>query len=130
MEDQAKVCNSTIPKVQWARRSRKQNNSKQLKKRLDLKNSKWSEELNGVLWAFQTTPHTATHETPFSLSYGIEAVIPPEIEVPSTRRGICPDNVEINEAMLLKHLDELEERRERAAVRIQNYQQTAVRYHD
>ncbi|XP_056850741.1 uncharacterized protein LOC130500062 [Raphanus sativus] len=101
-----------------------------LKKRLDLKKSKWSEELNGVLWAYRTTPHTATHETPFSLTYGIEAVKPPEIEVPSQRRGICPDNVEINEAMLLEHLDMIEERRERAVVRIQNYQQTAACYYD
>ncbi|XP_056847410.1 uncharacterized protein LOC130498085 [Raphanus sativus] len=101
-----------------------------LKKRLDLKKSKWSEELNGVLWECRTTPHTATQETLFSLSYGIEAVIPPEIEVSSQRRGICPDNVEINKEMLLEYLDMIEERRERATVRIQNYQQAAARYYD
>lgn len=32
--------------------------------------------------------------------------------------------------MLLEHLDMIEERRERAAVRIQNYQQAAARYYD
>ena len=31
-----------------------------LKKRLGLKKEMWGEELYGVLWAYRTTPHTAT----------------------------------------------------------------------
>ena len=101
-----------------------------LKKRLDFKKERWGEELYGVLWAYRTTPHTATHETPLSLSYGIEAVIPAEIEVPSQRRRICPEDIELNEELLIDQLDMIEERREKAAVRVQNYQQAAARYYD
>ncbi|XP_013709081.1 uncharacterized protein LOC106412722 [Brassica napus] len=101
-----------------------------LKKRLDLKKERWGEELHGVLWAYRTTPHTATGETPFSLSYGIEAVIPAEIEVPSQRRGICPEDAELNEGLLIHQLDMIEERREKAAICVQNYQQAAARYYD
>ena len=88
------------------------------------------EELHGVLWAYRTTPHTATQETLFLLSYGIEAVIPAEIEVPSQRRRICPKDVKLNEELLIHQLDMIEERQEKAAVRVQNYQQAATRYYD
>ena len=101
-----------------------------LKKRLDLKKERWGEELHGVLWACRTTPHTATQETQFSLSYGVEAVIPAEIEVPSQRREICPKDVELNAELLIHQLDMIEERQEKAAVRVQNYQQAAARYYD
>ena len=101
-----------------------------LKKRLDLKKERWGEELYGVLWAYRTTHHTTTQETPFSLSYGIEAVIPAEIEVPSQWRIICPEDIELNEELLIDQLDMIEERREKAAVRVQNYQQAASRYYD
>ena len=93
-----------------------------LKKKLDLKKERWGEELHGVLWAYRTTPppHTATQETPFSLSYGIEAVIPAEIEVLSQRRGICPEDAKLNEELLIHQLDMIEERQEKAAIRVQN----------
>ena len=101
-----------------------------LKKRLDLKKERWGEELHGVLWAFRTTPHTATGETPFSLSHGIEAVIPAEIEVPSQRRRICPEDAKLNEELLIHQLDMIEELLEKATIRVQNYQQAAARYYD
>ena len=91
-----------------------------LKRRLDLKKERWGEKLYGALWAYRTTPHTATQETPFSLSYGVEAVIPAEIEVLSQRRGICPEDAELNEELLIHQLDMIEERREKAAIRVQN----------
>lgn len=71
----------------------------------------------------------ATQETPFSLSYGVEAVIPAEIEVLSKRRRLCPENTELNEELLIDKLDMIEERREKAAIRVQNYQQAASRYY-
>ncbi|KAL2253359.1 UNVERIFIED_CONTAM: Retrovirus-related Pol polyprotein from transposon opus [Sesamum indicum] len=55
-----------------------------LKTRLDSKGS-WAEELPGVLWAYRTTPRTATGETPFCLVYGTEAIIPAEIGEESQR---------------------------------------------
>ncbi|XP_072090498.1 uncharacterized protein [Arachis hypogaea] len=50
-----------------------------LKKRLqDIKRA-WVEELLQVLWAYRTTPQSATGETHFRLAYGVEAMIPFEI---------------------------------------------------
>ena len=49
-----------------------------LKKRLDDAKGRWVEELRHVLWTYQTTPQRSTRETPFSMSYGAEAVIPIE----------------------------------------------------
>ena len=63
-------------------------------------------------------PHTTTSETPFSLSYGIEAVIPAEIEVPCQRRRICLEDAELNEELLIHQLDMIEERRKKAAIRV------------
>lgn len=54
-----------------------------LKKRLEKAKGKWAEELPNVLWAYRTTPRRSTGETPFALAYGMEAVIPLEIGMPT-----------------------------------------------
>ncbi|XP_030974786.1 uncharacterized protein LOC115994694 [Quercus lobata] len=54
-----------------------------LKKRLDDAKGRWVEELAHVLWTYSTTPRRSTGETPFSLTYGAEAVIPLEINFPT-----------------------------------------------
>ncbi|GJY77510.1 hypothetical protein Tco_0482626 [Tanacetum coccineum] len=54
-------------------------------------------------------------DTPFSLTYGTEAVIPAEIEMPTYRTAVV-DAVHNNEELRL-NLDLLEERRECAAIR-------------
>ena len=43
------------------------------------------EELLGVLWAYRTTPGRPTGNTPFALSYDMDAVIPTEIGLPTIR---------------------------------------------
>jgi transposase InsO family protein len=40
---------------------------------------RWIDELPAVLWSLRTTPNRATGETPFSLVYGAEAVLPTEL---------------------------------------------------
>ena len=55
-----------------------------LKKRLDAK-GKWVEELPHVLWTYRTTPRRSTGETPFSMTYGAEAIIPLETDFPTSR---------------------------------------------
>ena len=50
-----------------------------LKKRLDDAKGRWVEERPHVLWTYRTTPRRSTGETPFSMSYGAETVIPIEI---------------------------------------------------
>ena len=47
-----------------------------IKKKLDDTKGKWVEELPHVLWTYRTTPRRSTGETPFSMAYGAEAVIP------------------------------------------------------
>ena len=46
----------------------------------------WPEELPNVLWAYRTTTQTPMRETPFNLTYGIEAIIPVEVGLTSLRR--------------------------------------------
>ena len=43
----------------------------------------WHEKLSFSLHAYQTSVRTYTGATPFSLVYGIEAVLPIEVEIPS-----------------------------------------------
>ena len=56
-----------------------------LKKRLDDAKGKWVEELPYVLWTYRTMPRRSTGKTPFSMTYGVEAVIPLESGFPTTR---------------------------------------------
>ncbi|KAK3003044.1 hypothetical protein RJ639_018211 [Escallonia herrerae] len=56
-----------------------------LKKKLNEAKGAWVDELPKVLWAYRTTPHSVTGETPFSLCYGTEAMLPVEIGVPTIR---------------------------------------------
>ncbi|XP_057740346.1 uncharacterized protein LOC130957508 [Arachis stenosperma] len=56
-----------------------------MKKRLDQRKDFWADELASVLWSYKTTPQSSTGETPFWLTYGVDAVIPVEIGEPSLR---------------------------------------------
>ncbi|XP_065049760.1 uncharacterized protein LOC135679707 [Musa acuminata AAA Group] len=56
-----------------------------LKRRVTIARSGWVEELPSILWSLWTTPKTATGESPYSLSYGTEAVLPPEVVFPTPR---------------------------------------------
>ncbi|GJS00609.1 reverse transcriptase domain-containing protein [Tanacetum coccineum] len=47
-----------------------------IKARLDERSKNWMEELSHVLWAHSTMIKTSNEDTPFSLTYGTEAVIP------------------------------------------------------
>ena len=78
-----------------------------LKKRLDDAKGKWVEELSHVLWTYWTTPCRSTGETPFSMIYGAEAVIPLEAGFPTLRTSsFILGN---NDGLLEKSLDLLEE---------------------
>ena len=56
-----------------------------LKKRLDSAKGKWVEELPEVLWAYRTTAQKLTGVSHFALTYGMEAVIPTKISLPTIR---------------------------------------------
>ncbi|GKV36278.1 hypothetical protein SLEP1_g44427 [Rubroshorea leprosula] len=77
--------------------------------------SNWVDELNKVLWSCRTTPSSTTGETPFSLAYGTEAVIPVEVRLPSNRAGRHNDPK--NEQLLRENLNVVEEVREMSLIR-------------
>nr|GFC49922.1 reverse transcriptase domain-containing protein [Tanacetum cinerariifolium] len=85
-----------------------------IKARLDKHKGRWVEELSHVLWAHRTTIKVSTEDTPFSLIYGTEAVIPAEIGMTTIRT--VEVNVATNDDERRLDLDLLEERRERAGI--------------
>ena len=90
-----------------------------LKKRLDDAKGRWVEELPHVLWMYRTTPRRLTGKTPFSMTYGVEAVIPVETGFPTLKTSsFGPSN---NDKLLEKSLDLIEERREKAMVQLAYY---------
>ncbi|XP_011074079.1 uncharacterized protein LOC105158875 [Sesamum indicum] len=95
-----------------------------LKTRLDSKGS-WAEELPGVLWAYRTTPRTATGETPFCLVYGTEAIIPAEIGEESQR--VAMYDPEANQQERSFDLTMIEERRDGAYARILHHKGLMMR---
>uniref|UniRef100_A0A2N9FCI3 Uncharacterized protein n=1 Tax=Fagus sylvatica TaxID=28930 RepID=A0A2N9FCI3_FAGSY len=92
-----------------------------IKKRLEDAKGRWVEELPNVQWTFRTTPRRSTGETPFSLAYGSEAVIPLEIGLPTLRMSEWDPTR--NDLAQSQALDLLEERREQAMIRLASYQQ-------
>jgi len=56
-----------------------------LKRRLDKAKGTWAEEVPRIVWAYHTTPQSTTRETPFSLVYGSDTMIPVEIQENSPR---------------------------------------------
>jgi len=79
------------------------------------------DELPYVLWTYRKTPRISTGETPFSKTYGSEAVIPTEIGFPTLRSDQpLSDN---NEQFLAHNPDLTKELREVAAIRLAQYQQ-------
>ena len=88
----------------------------------------WSEKLLFALWAYRTSFHTSTGATTYSLVYGMEAVLPVEIEM---RSLIVALEQQISEAewvqSRLDQLSLLDERRLRAADHIQAYQRKMAR---
>ena len=92
----------------------------ELKKRLDDAKGIWVEELPHVLWTYRTTPRRSTRETPFSMTYGVEAVIPLETGFPTLKT--CSFYPSSNNELLGKSLDLIEERREREMVQLAYYQ--------
>ncbi|XP_076956362.1 uncharacterized protein LOC143631484 [Bidens hawaiensis] len=97
-----------------------------IKARLGTKQTGWVDELPHVLWAFRTQKNSSNSETPFSLTYGTEAVIPTEIGIPSARVLLINNN----DRELRMNLDLLEERRELASIREHNYKIQLQKYYN
>ncbi|VFQ80249.1 unnamed protein product [Cuscuta campestris] len=99
-----------------------------LKKKIMECKSAWVEEVPYILWTYRTTPRKATGETPFSLTYGFEARAPAETSLLSYR--VETFDAQGNEENLRAELHLIDERRERAYMRAENYRRQVKSYHD
>ncbi|GJR36059.1 reverse transcriptase domain-containing protein [Tanacetum coccineum] len=80
----------------------------------DERSKDWIGELSLILWSHRTMIKSSNRETPFSLTYGTEAVILAEIGMP-TLRTMEVDPTKNDEALEV-NLDLIEEKREQAAI--------------
>ena len=77
------------------------------------------DDLPGVLWAYKTTAGRSTNISPFVITYGMEAIIPIEIDMPTIWSDVPEQE---NAELVIKDLDMVDELRESAAVCIASYQ--------
>lgn len=88
----------------------------------------WAEKLPYALWGYRTSIRTSTGATPYSLVYGMEAVLPVELEVKSLR--VMMEN-QIPEAEWIRGMYEqlalLDEKRLKALYHVQGYQRRIAR---
>jgi len=86
-----------------------------LKRRLDKAKGTWTKEVHRIVWAYHTTPHSTTKETPFSLVYGSNAMIPVEIQknLPRFQNFVVEESNEERKV----NLDLLDEVREEARIK-------------
>ena len=99
-----------------------------LKTRLNDAKGLWADKLNSILWAYRTTPRVPTGETPFSLSYDSEAIIPIKITLQSF--WIYHFIELANSDQRRADLDLLEESRVHAGLKMATYQQRMAQYHN
>ena len=99
-----------------------------LKKKLDDAKGKWVDKLPHVFWTYRTTSRRSMGETPFSMTYEAETVIPLETGFPTLRTSLFAlDN---NDHLLEKSLDLIKERRERVMIQLAYYQQRLKQGYD
>ncbi|GFZ01679.1 hypothetical protein Acr_15g0002880 [Actinidia rufa] len=99
-----------------------------LKARLERSKSEWADDLPSILWAYHTTSRIPTGETPYSMVFGTESVIPVEIGMPSFRTLNFDKNG--NEGELRLNLDLLDEKREIAELRQAAYKNRIAKYYN
>jgi hypothetical protein len=99
-----------------------------LKKKVAANRKNWPAKLDEILWSYRTTPREATQQTPFSLVYGMDAVTPVELIAPSLRISTYSEEENPEErALELELVDEL---REKARIRVSEYQRRVKRAFD
>nr|GEX29398.1 reverse transcriptase domain-containing protein [Tanacetum cinerariifolium] len=99
-----------------------------IKTHLMREKARWVDELPNVLWAHQTLIKKSNEETPFSLTYGSEAVIPAAIDIPTYRTLMIRE--EYNEEEMRLNLDLLQEMRETTVVREARYKTKIDQYYN
>ncbi|KAM2328589.1 hypothetical protein ACFXTH_015041 [Malus domestica] len=99
-----------------------------LKTSLDKAKGCWLEFVPQVLWSYRTSYRTSTGETPFSLAFGTEAVVPVELEQATFRVQNYVQSE--NDKQLTLNLDLVEEHRNQAHLRNVVYKQRISNYYD
>ena len=83
----------------------------------------WHEKIGEALWAYHTIYRTSTQATPYSLVYGVEAILPLEQQIPSLRIALQEGLTDEENARLrLEELEALDEKRLEAQQRMECYQ--------
>lgn len=94
-----------------------------LKKTVSKSQRDWHEKMGEALWAYRTTYRTTTNVTPYSLVYGVEAVLPLEKQIPSLRIALQEGLTnEENIKLRLQELEALDEKRLDAQQHLECYQ--------
>ena len=99
-----------------------------IRKTVDESQKDWNEKLPYALCAYNTSIHASTGTTPYSLVYGMEAVLPIELLLPSGRviAELKMDESEWSQSRM-DQLDLLPEQRMRALYHAQCYQKRMAR---
>jgi hypothetical protein len=95
---------------------------------LEAKGKNWHKELPSVLGALRTNVSRATRATPFSLVYGAEVVLPPEIYLKSARVVHFNPKDQAKARELDANL--LEERRNTVLSNVRRYQTALKKYYN
>nr|XP_017239614.1 PREDICTED: uncharacterized protein K02A2.6-like [Daucus carota subsp. sativus] len=99
-----------------------------IKKRLLEATTNWVDELPNVLWGHRTTPRATTGLSPFRMAYGTEAVLPVEISMGLPRvEDFSPEKSE--ESLRLEN-DLIEESRDKAQLKVAQYQKKVAQYYN
>eukprot|EP00253_Pinus_taeda_P009638 PITA_09638 len=91
----------------------------------------WHNALTNSLWADRVTPKVALENSPYSLIYGHEAILPPNITLPSLQLSQASKGTP--SALLqerIKQLVKLEELRDKARNKFRNHQMIVKRWFD
>ncbi|KAL2461925.1 Ribonuclease H [Abeliophyllum distichum] len=103
-------------------------NSNYEERKLEFAKGGWAEELPETLWSYRTTSRTSTGETPFTMAFGTEAMIPIEIGIPS-QKHLHFDEV-TNDDLRRMNLDLQEERHADSQLRLTVYKKKMTRYYN
>ncbi|KAM2715063.1 hypothetical protein EV2_044723 [Malus domestica] len=94
-----------------------------LKKVIGRTKRDWHERISEALWAYKTTHMTPTQVMPYSLIYGVEAVLPLESQIPSLRMAIQEGLIEEENAKIrLQELEALDEMKLETQQHLECYQ--------
>ncbi|KAM2796324.1 hypothetical protein COP1_007460 [Malus domestica] len=88
----------------------------------------WPEFVPQVLWSYRTSYRTLIEETPFSIAFGTEAVVPVKLEQGTFRIKNYMQSE--NDKQLTLNLDLVEEHRNQAPLRNVAYKQRISNYYD